>query len=141
MLQAKWQQLHAIVGLNAANQWYEYKEDKKIRVDIAAYTRLVSMDVHADIDVLIRQSDGTIRETLLTDVADTTAITSDLWQTQTITFAFPAYTVVDDTDYLEIDLFADSTTNDSAEPVSLEFRIDDPSLPIADQMRAKEIVP
>jgi len=57
------------------------------------------------------------------------------------TFSFPAYTVVDQTDYLEIDLFAESTTNDSEENVSVDFRIDDLSLTVADQIRARETVP
>ena len=85
------------------------------------------------------RADGTIRTTLLTDVANTPNITSTSWQTHTITFAMPAYTVVDQTDYLEIDLFAEATLNLSGEAVSVDFRIDDPTLdPLADQMRAKE---
>ena len=92
--------------------------------------------------MIIRKADGTIRTTLLTDVANTANITSTDWQTFTVTFAMPQYTVVDQTDYLEIDLFADATLNLSGESVSVEFRIDDPTLaPLVDQMRAKEIVP
>lgn len=138
--------LQAAAGLNAANQWYEYKEHKDVLVFISAYTRRVQMDVHADIDVVIRQADGSIRLVggnpyIVSHVAPTTPITTDTWQTQTITFAFPAYTVVLPTDYLEIDLFADVITNISTETVSLEFRIDDPSLAVADQMKVNEIVP
>ena len=108
---------------------------------ISGYTRLVKVDVHADIDIIIRRSDGTIRTTLATHVADSGQITSDAWQTSTVNFAFPGYTVVDQTDYLEIDLYADIISNSSAESVSVDFRIDDPTLGIADQMSAREVVP
>ena len=89
-----------------------------------------------------RKADGTLRSGIVTHVAPITAITTDTWQTQTITFAMPLYTVVDQTDYLDIDLLADATSNISTETVSLELRIDDPTFdPLVDQMRAKEIVP
>jgi hypothetical protein len=132
--------LQAGVGLNSANQWEEYMENIDDDVRIAGYTRLVRMDVHADLDVVIRQADGTIRSTLATDVANTGNITDTDWQTFTTTLAFPGYTVVDPTDYLEIDLFAEATLNNSAENVSVEFRIDDPGLGIADQMKAEEML-
>ena len=129
----------AAIGLNDANEWYEYMEDTDIDVFIAAYTRLVQMDVHGDIDVVIRQADGTIRATLATDVAESANITADTWQTFTATYTFPGYTVVDQTDYLEIDLFAEATANISEEIVSVDFRIDDPSLAVADQMKVREV--
>jgi len=68
-------------------------------------------------------------------------ITTDTWTTFTVTYAFPGYTVVDPTDYLEIDLFADATSNLSGEAVAVDFRIDDLALPNADQMKILEVVP
>jgi len=134
--------IQAAIGLRDDNRWYEYMEVSGLNVFIAGYTRLIRMDVHADIDVVIRKSTGNVRATLLTNAANTANITGTDWQTFTVTVAFPAYTVVDQTDYLEIDLFAETTNNISAETVSVEFRIDDPALsPLADQMRAKEVVP
>ena len=44
-------------------------------------------------------------------------------------------------DYLKIDLYAEATSNNSGETVSVDFRIDDPALPVADQMRSAEFAP
>lgn len=93
------------------------------------------IDVHADIDILVRQADGTIRSTFSTDVANTSKVIDTDWQTFTATFAFDEYTVVDNTDYLEIALFAHATTNLSGESVTVDFRIDDPALALSDQPR------
>ena len=91
------------------------------------------LDVHADLDLLIRQADGTGRTTLNTNSANTSNITGTDWQTYAATLPFSAYTTVDNTDYLEIDLFVESTLNDSQESVTIEFRIDDPDLAQIDQ--------
>ena len=130
----------AAVALDGGNQWDEYMEADDAAVFIAAYSRLVEMVVHVDMDVIIRKSDGTIRTTLATDVADSSNITSKEWQTFSGTYAFPGYTVVSGTDYLEIDLFADATLNSSQENVSVDFRIDDPGLPISSQIRILEVL-
>ncbi len=45
--------------------------------------------------------------------------------------------MVDSTDYLEIDLFAEATSNSSEESVSVDFRIDDPNLALAEQTRVE----
>ena len=97
----------------------------------------VNLTVHADMDVLVRQADGGIRSTLATNVANSSNITGTAWTTFTATYAFPGYTVLFDTDYLEIDLFADATTNASGESVSVDFRIDDSSLAVGDQTRVQ----
>ena len=132
--------LQAGVGINSGNVWDEFMEggggdNADLAVDIAAYTRLVSLAVTANIDVLVRQSDGTVRSTISSDVGDSGSITSESWQSVTGTVAFPGYTVVDQTDYLEIDLFADFATNASEEDVTVHFRIDDSSLAEADQTK------
>ena len=134
------QAMMAAVALDGGNQWDEYMEADDAAVFIAAYSRLVEMVVHVDMDVIIRKSDGTIRTTLATDVADSSNITSKEWQTFSGTYAFPGYTVVSGTDYLEIDLFADATLNSSQENVSVDFRIDDPGLPISSQTRVLEVL-
>ena len=126
--------VQAGVGINSGNLWGEYVEDLGTDISIAGYTRLVRLDVHADLDLLIRQTDGTVRATLATDSANTINIAGTEWQTYTATLPFSSYTTVDNTDYLEIDLFVESTLNDSQESVSVEFRIDDPDLAQADQM-------
>jgi len=127
--------LQGAAGLNVANRWYTFIEDGDVETFIAAYTRLVLMDVHADIDVVVRQANGAIRSTLATDVAETFDIVNAAWSTLTGSYTFSTYTVVDDTDYLEIDLFAEAATNTSAQSVQVEFRIDDPTLAIIDRAR------
>ena len=129
----------AAVGLNNNNEWYMFVQSNAIDVWIAGYTRLVRMDVHADIDVLIRDASDNVTTTLDSHVAITGNVTDTNWQTFTITYAFPGYTVVDPTDYLEIDLFADATLNISEETASLDFRIDDPTLAVTDQMGARQV--
>ena len=120
--------VQAAVGINSDNLWDEYMEDIDTDVSIAGYTRLVRLDVHADLDLLIRQSDGTVRATLYTNSANSGNITGTDWQIYSTTLPFSAYNTVENTDYLEIDLFAESTLNDSQESVLVEFRIDDPDL-------------
>ena len=127
--------LQAAVGIDSANNWDEFLENGAINVSVAGYTRLVRMDVHADIDILIRDAAGAVRATLATGVADSSEVTSSSWQTFTAAYSFSEYTVVDPSDYLEIDLFAHATANTSGEDVSVDFRIDDNTLPAADQTR------
>lgn len=103
----------------------------------AEETNSVDLTVHADMDVVVRQSDGSIRSTLATNVANSTEITGTDWTTLTATYAFPGYAVVDDSDYLEIDLFPDATANSSSDSVSVDFRIDDSSLGVTDQIRVQ----
>ena len=132
----------AAIGLrDSDNVWEEFMGDNKVDVWIAGFTKLIDIDVVANIDVIIRKADDTIRSTLLTNVADTALLTSSEWQTQDITFAFPGYTVVDSTDYLEIAIYAEASSNNSGETVSIDFRVDDPALAVADQMKLVEAVP
>ena len=127
--------LQAAVGISNANTWDELLENGAINISVAGYTRLVRLDIHADIDIVIRDSSGAVRATLATDMANSSNIAGSAWQTLTAAYSFSEYTVVDGTDYLEIDLFADSTANTSGESVSVDFRIDDNTLPAADQTR------
>ena len=99
-----------------------------------------TLTVHADMDLLIRKADGSVRTTLDTNVANTSNVAGTTWQSLTAGYTFPGYTVVDQTDYLEIDLFAEATSNSSVSDVTVDFRIDDPILPEADQTRVREDV-
>lgn len=95
-------------------------------------------DVNFDIDILVRKADGTIRATIASDVADAYLTTSEAgaWVTKSATYAFPGYTVVDDSDYLEIVYYGetDSSGPDTG-PGYLQIRIDDDSLDVSDQTR------
>ena len=127
--------LQAAVSINSANVWNEFLAGAAINVSVAGYTRLVRMDVHADIDILIRDAAGAVLATLATDVANSSNITSSSWQTLTAAYSLSEYTVVNSTDYLEIDLFADAAVNLSGESVSVDFRLDDNTLAATDQTR------
>jgi len=87
---------------------------------------------HLDIDILVLQSNGTIRTTIATNVANSGDLTSTP-TTLSGTYSWSAYTVVDQTDYLEIDYYVDVTVATSG--VTAYLRIDDSSLPVADQTR------
>jgi len=91
---------------------------------------------HVDVDILIRQSGGAIRTTIATNVANSADLTSTP-TTLSGTYSWATYTVVDQTDYLEIDYYVDVTT---ARPGTAAYlRIDDNSLALADQTRATNI--
>jgi len=106
-------------------------------VSVVAFKPASSPVGHADVDILIRQSDGTIRTTIATDVADS----SDLATSPTTllgNYSFAEYAVVDQTDYLEIDCYVEVTTALSG--ISAYLRIDDNTLAIADQARVTSIM-
>ncbi|MFC1967493.1 hypothetical protein ACFLV2_02525 [Chloroflexota bacterium] len=95
-------------------------------------------DVNFDIDILVRQADGTVRTIIATDEADayfTKTDPEDTWMTKSGTYDFPGYTVVDPTDYLEIVFYAQTDTSGPGDPGYLQLRIDDGSLALADQTR------
>jgi hypothetical protein len=56
-----------------------------------------------NIDIIIRRADGTIRQTIASDVAEAVFTSRNNWINISATYNFPGYTVVDETDYLEID--------------------------------------
>jgi len=92
--------------------------------------------VNAEIDILIRKSDGTVRTTIATGVSKSANLGSS-WATYTgASYSFAGYTVVDQTDYLEIDYIANVTVKKAAQYAYL--RIDDNTLALADQTRSQE---
>ncbi len=92
---------------------------------------------HVDIDILVRKSDGSIRTTLATGVADSADLTSTL-TTLSGTYSIATYSVVDQTDYLEVDYYVDVTSPTSG--VAAYLRIDDNALPTADQTRVENVM-
>ena len=94
-------------------------------------------DVNFDIDILIRKSDGTVRTTIATNVADAYLTTDevDMWLTKSATYDFPGYTVVDDSDYLEIVYYGETDSDGPDAPGYMQIRIDDDTLAEADQTR------
>jgi hypothetical protein len=91
---------------------------------------------HADADILIRKSDGTVRTTIATNVSDSGAIT-DTAQTLSGTYVWSNYTVVSATDYLEIDYYVHVTY--AVAGLTAYLRVDDSLLAVADQTRITNI--
>ena len=92
--------------------------------------------VNAEIDILIRKSDGTVRTTIATGVSKSANL-GTAWATLTgDSYSFAEYTVVDQTDYLEINYIANVTAKKSGQYAYL--RIDDNTLALADQTRSQE---
>ncbi|MCH8310524.1 MAG: hypothetical protein IIB17_08525 [Chloroflexi bacterium] len=133
--------MQVAIGINDAHLFEEYINHTDIDVSIAAYTRSSQLEVHADVDILIRKANGIVRDIIGVNVANTSNITSADWQTLIGTFDFPGYTVVQSTDYLEIDLFAEATSNGSWLETTVDFDIDDPSIPPNNQTHLQERVP
>jgi PKD repeat protein len=90
---------------------------------------------HDDVDIIVRQSNGTIRTTIATNVATSASLTTTQ-QTLLGTYSFSAYTVMNQTDYLEIDYYVHVTTSASR---TAYLRIDDNTLGTAQQTRAANI--
>jgi len=97
-----------------------------------------SVVAHGDVDILIRKSDNTIRTTIATNVANSSSLTLvNTWQTLTGTYNWAAYTVVNQTDYLEVAYYIEVTTSQTSKTVSL--RVDDNTLALADQTKIENV--
>ncbi len=92
---------------------------------------------HVDIDVLIRKSDGAIRAVLATGVANSADLTSTP-ATLSGMYSMAAYSVLDQSDYLEIDYYVDVTSAMSG--VAAYLRICDNSLVAVDQTRMANVM-
>ncbi len=92
---------------------------------------------HVDIDIVILQSDGAIRATIATNSANSGSVPSTP-ATLSGSYLTATYSVVNQTDYLEIDYYVEVTTATSG--VSAYVKIDDSTLPAADQTRIANIM-
>jgi len=106
-------------------------------VSVVAFKPASSVAGHVDVDVQIRKSDDTIRSTLATNVANSIDLTTTE-TTLSATYSWLAYSVVDQTDYLEIDYYVDVTT--ACTGVNAYLRIDDNTLATNLQTRATNIM-
>jgi hypothetical protein len=96
-----------------------------------------SVEGHVDVDILIRRSDGTIREVFATDAANSAPLT-ETPQTLTGTYLWRDYQVADQSDYLEIVYYCHVTVENSN--VMAYLRIDDDSLGEAYQTRIANVM-
>jgi len=117
--------VYPLTGIQSlpASTWTVYYRAQKTISFIAA---------HCDIDILIRTSTGDVRSTIATDGAGSEELSTS-WSTLSGTYSWADYTVVDQTDYLEIDFYMHVTAKKNNEYVQL--RIDDNMLDAADQTR------
>ncbi|RLI41321.1 hypothetical protein DRO69_11715 [Candidatus Bathyarchaeota archaeon] len=90
-----------------------------------------TLGVHIDVDILIRMANGTVRETIAVGVANSSNV-GETWSTVSGAYDWEAYNVVNQTDYLEIDIYA-TITDAGAGNKYFYFRIDDSSLATVDQ--------
>jgi hypothetical protein len=147
-------------GSGQNNRWaketYLYKGRGSDRLNVAAGTVTMSWSTdyapnwvcsavvinpivsagHCDIDVLIRKSDNTTRSVIATNVANSSDLTSTA-TTLSGTYSWGNYTVVNQTDYLEVDYYVDVTILGS---LNASLRIDDSSLALSNQTRIDGIM-
>jgi hypothetical protein len=98
-------------------------------------------DTHFNIDVLVRQANGTIRDTIATGVASANVTMSEAgtWVTITGCYNFPGYTVVDSNDYLEIDFYGQTTSGSDGDTGNMQISFDDIDLASNDQTRIEAL--
>ncbi len=87
---------------------------------------------YASVNILIRKSDGTIRQTMAAEVANSNVI-SITPQTLLGNYSWLSYVVVNKTDYLEIDYYLNVERASSG--ASAFLRIDDATLTLAEQTK------
>lgn len=103
---------------------------------VALKPALQPPSVHADVDILIRHSNSTYT-TIATSVAPSANLTSNQ-ATLSGSYAWANYIVLNQTDYLEIDYYANVTTAASA--TNAHLRIDDTALAVSSQTSASNIL-
>ncbi len=109
-----------------ASTWSFYYRTYKTGAD----TQVIA---HCDIGLLIRKADGTVRTVLVAEAADSTNLNRDTWTTVSGAYAWNNYTVVDDSDFLELDYYAHVVSAQNGRNIYL--RIDDSNLTAGDQTR------
>jgi hypothetical protein len=120
-------ELTDVATINAST-WTFYYRTQKSHSDLSA---------HCDADILVKTSNGTVRATVAADVANSSELTTS-WSTLSATYVWTQYSVVDQTDYLEVDYYVDVTVEMINESVCL--RIDDNTLAPADQTRVVNVI-
>jgi hypothetical protein len=97
----------------------------------------INDDVCFNIDILIRQADGSLRAIIAEGDAPAWVDIGEegTWMTLSATYAFPGYAVVDGNDYLEIDFYGQTNLGPGGDSGYLQLSIDDNSLPVSEQTR------
>jgi hypothetical protein len=98
---------------NITASWIDNQNYVDYVTQIAVINPVSAPTGHAEVDILVRQSDNTVRTTLATGVAQSGSITTTE-QTLSGTCTISAYSVVQITDYLELDFYDNVTTAGSS---------------------------
>ncbi len=100
-------------------------------------TNIQNNEIEFDISITVRQADGTVRTVISDETADVSLLLTEIeyWLTKSATYDFPGYTVVDDSDYLEIAYYGEIIGNGSADDGYLYLQIDDNTLDPSEQTR------
>jgi hypothetical protein len=106
-------------------------------INYRAYTSGSHVVAHGQVNLEILMANGTVRSTVATGVASSGSIGTS-WSTVSGTYSWSNYTVVQQTDYLEIDYYINVTTSQNNQYVYL--RIDDNTLPSTSQTSATNIL-
>ena len=93
---------------------------------------------YINVDIVVRKADGTVRDIIAEGVCPGYIASYGSWTTVTGTYDFPGYKVMADTDYLEVDFYANVDGRGSNKTSnSIRILIDDASLPIEDQTKIR----
>jgi len=90
-----------------------------------------AVEVHCDVDISILMANGTTRQIVATDAANSANLPGSCPPTSSGTYSWSTYNVIDQTDFLEIDYYAHVTKPHLGRYVFL--RIDDNTLALVDQ--------
>jgi hypothetical protein len=107
------------------------------RCQTAGFNAFQDNDIDFNMDIAILKADGTVRTTIATAVARAylSADEVDTWVTKSATYDFPGYTVLDDSDYLEITYYGEASGYGPDSSGEMQIRIDDNTLAAGDQTR------
>ena len=105
-------------------------------ISVVAFKRASPAVGHADVDILIRQSNGSIRTTIASNVANSGDLASTA-STLSGAYSWATYTVTNQTDYLEIDYYVEVTT--ALDGMLAYLRIDDNTLATTNQTRTTNV--
>jgi hypothetical protein len=102
---------------------------------------LTDSEISFNIDIRVRQANGSLRSTIATSAAGVNFSKADkgTWVTITGTLNFPGYAVINEDDYFEIAFYGETNVAPEGTPGSLMISIDDSSLPLADQTRIEAL--
>ncbi len=125
-------QVYPLVGIASIPEsvWSFYYRAYKTGPD-------TQVTAHCDVSLLIRKGDGTVRATISAEAANSLNLPRDAWTTVSASYSWANYTVVDQTDFLEIDYYAHVTSGQANRNVFLN--IDDSNLPLSDQTRIANV--